>query len=119
MESDDLALIEERLKSLREIMDAHFESLEKALGLQAKEYERRLNELNGEQSRLREERGRFLPRELYDSFSSDTNKWRDNVNTFIAGSSGQTQGFDKAWATIIAVVSSFITAVVTWLTVKR
>ena len=119
MESNDLALIDERFKALRELMDAHFESLEKALGLQAHEYERRLAELNGEQSRLREERGRFLPRELYDTFISDTNKWRDNVNTFMAGSRGQTRGFDKAWAIVVAVVSSLITAIVTWLTVKR
>lgn len=55
------------LNHLKELMEMKLESNERALELQAKEYERRLADLNGEADRLRNMQSTYLPRELCDS----------------------------------------------------
>ena len=51
---------------LKEILDIKIENAEKALTLQATEYHRRLNDLNGEAKRLREMQASYVSREIYD-----------------------------------------------------
>jgi uncharacterized membrane protein YukC len=57
---------EKLLIEIEHKIDLRFDSLDKALSLQAREYERRLEILNNEQSRLAAERLHFLPREVYE-----------------------------------------------------
>jgi len=55
------------INHLKELMCLKIESNEKALELQAKEYERRLENLNHEAERLRSMASTYLPRELYEA----------------------------------------------------
>ena len=54
------------INHLKELLEVKLESAEKALTLQAKEYERRLADLNGEAARLMEMQSKYLPRETYE-----------------------------------------------------
>ena len=64
----DLKRIEERLTWM-----------DKALQLQAKEYERRLNDLNGEAGRLREMQQTYIPREIFDRSLQQQNEKFERV----------------------------------------
>lgn len=57
--------IEQKVCALDKRIDQRFIALEKALELQAKEYERRLEALNGEQARIAKSNAMNLPRETY------------------------------------------------------
>lgn len=71
----------ENIKAQRELSDFRATALEKALLLQASEYERRLNVLNHAHEVAVKEAARVVPREMFDQFGSEWNKWRDDVNT--------------------------------------
>jgi phage regulator Rha-like protein len=53
--------------SLKEFFLVKFDSLDKALELQAKEYERRLSDLNHEAEQLKSMQSTYMPRELYEN----------------------------------------------------
>lgn len=55
--------VEEKFRS----MDRLERTRGKALSLQAKEYKRRLNDLNGEASRLRNIQSTYVPREVFEN----------------------------------------------------
>ena len=57
----------QRIDLLEKLEDERFEKTNTALELQAKEYERRLNSLNGEAERLRYMQSTYMPREVYES----------------------------------------------------
>lgn len=59
--------IERELRHLEEKIDLRLGSREKALELQAAEYERRLRELNHEAERLKEAASKAVSREKYDA----------------------------------------------------
>jgi hypothetical protein len=60
MEMVSIPVIEERIKRIEK-------ATEKALRLQAKEYERRLEILNHEAIQLRDMQAKYVPREVFDS----------------------------------------------------
>jgi hypothetical protein len=60
-----------RLSNERHITDLRFEATEKARALQAKEYERRLAELNHAHQKAVEERGLTVSRVIYEVFLKD------------------------------------------------
>lgn len=51
-----------------------FKALQKALKLQAKEYERRLTALNGEADRLHKMQEQYVPREVFDRVVDELRK---------------------------------------------
>jgi len=53
--------------------------MDRALQLQAKEYERRLEALNGEAGRLREMQNTYIPREVFDRSMQQQNEKFDRV----------------------------------------
>ena len=74
---------EQTVKHLREIVDIKFEENEKALKIQAQEYERRLEALNGEAERLRQMQTTYLPRELYSIEHKELVKKIDNLQMIV------------------------------------
>lgn len=58
--------LESELASLRESMNLRFAAIEQARQLQAVEYQRRLELLNGEAKRLLDMQATYVPRELWD-----------------------------------------------------
>jgi len=71
---------DDEIISLREYIDLRFASAEKALTLQAGEYERRLHDLNGESARIRAAADRSVSRELYDKSEDDIRQWRTKTD---------------------------------------
>lgn len=66
------ALLAERLASERALREAHERAVDKALQLQADEYERRLDALNGEAGRLAKVLADSVPREVFQNYVKET-----------------------------------------------
>jgi hypothetical protein len=66
-----VALLAERLASERALREAHQKAVDKALEIQAKEYERRLEALNGEAGRLAKVLADSVPREVFTNYAKD------------------------------------------------
>ena len=80
--------LEQRLRSMRELLRTEAELHSKALELQAAEYKRRLDELNHAHQQAQENWARSLPRETFASFQSEWDKWRAEVNDNISAFRG-------------------------------
>jgi len=59
-------LMDTKLEALERFLTSRMDGQDRALSLQAAEYERRLKILNGEADRLRQMQATYVPRELYD-----------------------------------------------------
>src|ERR1700674_1784357 len=55
-----------RIDSIEKLIEERFAQSQKALDLESKEVSRRLENLNGEASRLREMQATYVPRELFE-----------------------------------------------------
>lgn len=85
MNNDKVLQLE--IDHLREVMDLKFENSEKALRLQASEYERHLSNLNNEAKQLKEMQATYLPRELWNTehkaIVSIVTSMKDNQNKIL------------------------------------
>lgn len=61
-------LLELRIEALEKAFKHYQKTAEEALKLQAQEYSRRLDSLNGEQERIARSQATYVSRELWDSF---------------------------------------------------
>jgi len=77
-------LIELRIDSLRSLVDERVRAQENALALQAREYERRLDHLNGEAERLLRMQSLSVSRELYDTDLANIKSQIADLNEFKA-----------------------------------
>ena len=68
-----------------------FKALEKALELQAKEYERRLEDLNGEAGRLKAMKQELTSREAFDTAMMEVSKKLDILNDWKIKQEGKSQ----------------------------
>jgi DNA repair exonuclease SbcCD ATPase subunit len=78
-------LLDERTRYEREILSTRENLLKEAKELQAKEYERRLTELNHAHESAMENWRTSLPREVFDAHLTEFRTWRDSVNTSMTG----------------------------------
>ena len=104
-------LINTKICLHNQIVDKRFESLDVALKLQAKEYERRLLDLNGEAARIRDIQLSSVPRETYqikheklESEVKELRQWKDNQ-----------QGKSAVYSIILPLVISFLTGIMFFL----
>lgn len=70
----------EKAAALEKALELQAHMNEKALTLQAKEYERRLEELNHSHKNAMENWARTLPRELFEQFEKSTDEWKRSVD---------------------------------------
>ena len=98
--------LEHKICALDKRIDERLCSRDNALALQAKEYERRLGDLNHEQARLLADRERFLPRETYEAHRKDLDDWRGVVNKTFAGWAARM----TTLVTVASVISAFVGA---------
>ncbi len=104
----DVALrefLEHKIEALDKRIDERLCAQSKALSLQAREYERRLEQLNHEQARLAADRERFMPREIADQRQKDYEDWRASIDKTLATGAGASK-----WETVI--LSAAISAAV-------
>lgn len=84
-----------------------FEAMEKALQLQAKEYERRLSDLNGEAGRLRDMQATYVPREVFDTVVKDLEK-RIEILTAVNLKGEGVKGLAAIIPWIISIIGLFL-----------
>lgn len=110
--------LEERIKRTEAVFETRVEAMDRAVQLLAKENERRMEHLNGEQGRMKEERGMFLQREAHDVFYREFVAWKIEVNGFIKEYSGgdkQTKDLGSLGFSVIAALASVIGLVLMFL----
>ena len=99
----------EHLRELLELLDEKVQlqlaARKEALDLQAAEYERRLDALNGEQSRLSGERQHFVTRELHDVQIESIRNEQNKIMATMSTRGGLLTGMGWVWSGGIAVLS--------------
>lgn len=86
-------LIEERLDAIQQLHEKDMEffqqyirTTDEARKIQAVEYERRLNSLNGEQARIAQSQATYISREIWEAFQKEHRTLMDRMVTIQSGS---------------------------------
>lgn len=96
-----------KLAALRTEIIVTLSSQAAALQLQAKEYERRLQDLNHSHQQAVERYSTFLPREIYETSQKDFRGWQNTIDTERAAGKGQ----KTAYLSVVSMALSLITLV--------
>ncbi len=109
-----------------------------ALELQAKEYERRLESLNGEQSRIAKTQETYISREIWERFADEDRQWKTRAELALAGcmrssefaiykettdkaltlKAGQSQGFDMVKGALTFIAGVVVAIAALWAATK-
>jgi hypothetical protein len=84
-----LGVEREMANQQRAFVDLRFELAQRALELDHVEMLRRLDLLNHAHENARQKEASFVGREVYDSQTKETNKWRDEVNASLSTRQGR------------------------------
>ena len=125
-------LIQQRVDHERELREETAKQLKLALDLQAKEYERRLDDLNGAHKRTAEERGMFVKGEIFSIHCTTMDKWCDDhlieqnlwraehikenddwkleVSNTLAASKARDEASRKSWTIVTVAISLALNA---------
>jgi hypothetical protein len=106
--------IEIEINHLKEVTELKFETNAQALKIQAKEYERRLEALNGEAKRLREMQATYIGKEIYDAHHLELHKVCDELKQRLDIASGR----DLTISGIVALASSILVGLIIHLILK-
>jgi len=108
------------------VVKERFKGLERALKLQAKEYKRRLNELNGEASRIKESQDKSISVEKFEGVVNQLNARMDgivndiqalsDVHTKLEGRNAWTEKYIP-WG--IATILAIITILLSYFQIRR
>jgi DNA repair exonuclease SbcCD ATPase subunit len=86
MASDEIQELEKyfnlKMDDLKVLLEVQMQTSEKALKIQAAEYERRLAALNHEAAQLKDMQSRYLPRETFDIKYQELRIKNDELQTF-------------------------------------
>jgi hypothetical protein len=108
-------LMAERCRGCNKLNEEKFAALEKALLLQAGEYERRLGLLNGEADRLRRMQETYVSRELYESHHGILEEKVSKLESFRDNLSGRL----TVTSVIVAAIVSICVGLVIWFITGR
>ncbi len=104
---EEIAKLKELLmlktNSMEQLTEEKFAGAADALKIQAKEYERRLDALNGEAAWLREIQSTYLPREIYEANQKEQDGKIDNLIFVNQKSEGKSEGISMTVAAIFGV----------------
>lgn len=104
--------------ALREFIERVLEERDKALSLQAREYERRLDELNHAHELAREALHTYVPKTLYERDQIVFLEFRDRVNNSLAIRNGATAsrnaivGYIVSAAVVGAAIATILARIV-------
>lgn len=99
------ALRESFERHVRELMDERRDAIDKALALQAQEYERRLESLNGEATRLAKVLDQSVPREVFEQYRETQAKAGEIVANTLAEERGARASNQRLLAIGLAIVA--------------
>jgi hypothetical protein len=94
-----IAVLEERVKNRDD-----------ALALQAREYERRLNDLNHAHERAQADKLQFLPQSVHDQFYSEYQEWRRGVDKVLTALSARRDANLALFSAVISVLGLIFVA---------
>lgn len=97
------------------VLESEVRNLKESIALQAREYERRLGELNGERARECEDRVHLMTREVCAERHEKLDEWKAGIDTWRAGLIGTAFGIGLA----SGVVGSVLSALLMWLRLGR
>lgn len=92
-----VAILEERLRALREGIDK-----------QAKEYERRLTELNHAHEKQVQDQATFVSNDRYEGWQGEMNAWRGEMSRKMSLLEGRSGGVSSVQGVILQVLSMLI-----------
>jgi hypothetical protein len=95
-----VTVLEEQLKAMREAKE-----------LQAKEYERRLTDLNHAHERQVEDQATFVSADKFEGFQGEINQWRNTVTITLADLAGKSAGIGSARGLVVQVITIVISMV--------
>ncbi len=105
------AQLKAEIASLKELLverdrryEERFIASTQALRLQAAEYGRRLDALNGEAERLRQMQATYLPREIYETSQTEVIKKVDELRQGRNVTEGKSQGISAVWLVIVVLI---------------
>ena len=98
-------------------IEERFELRDRALSLQAKEYDRRLSDLNHEAVRILSAQEKSVSSERYEAFLTNVTEWRKRVDEFVNSSRGAAGGISQRWAIAIALLGIGTSGVAVLLTI--
>jgi len=124
------ALREKDIKAFYE----YVKTASEALKLQAREYERRLESLNGEQARIAKTQETYISREIWERFVDEDRQWKSRIEISLTGcmraaefqiykettdkaltlKAGQSQGFDLMRSVLTFVAGLVVAGFALW-----
>ncbi len=105
----NLAVLQNQVEWLEKYNKLQFENGEKALKLQAEEYERRLGDLNHAHNEAVEVQRTYIPREVYERAHGELVDRIGKIELALASWNGRILGA----AAVIAVIATFVTQLAT------
>ena len=102
------------MPKINTLVKEKFKSINVALKLQAKEYERRLNALNGEAERLRNIQTNYIPREVYDENKKETDIKLEELKSY----KDMQIGKSIIITVIVSVLVSFVSGITIYFITK-
>lgn len=97
-----------------DVIEEKFRARDEALHLQAREYERRLDALNGEAERLRQIQALYIPREVFDRTISDLRADIDVLEAAKLRTEGKGQ-----WVQIVPWLLTAVSLLFMWLNYSK
>lgn len=100
---NEFKILEERIEHLKEVYRHDKEAIQKALDLQASEYERRMETLNHEAARVLDVQTRSVNQEIFDELKKNTEQKLSKLENWQSTENGK-----KAVYAIILIVVMFV-----------
>jgi hypothetical protein len=111
-------LVDREINHLRELIERTTAEKEVALGLQRTEYLRRLDELNNAHARAERAVLATVPRETFDVFVSDYNRWREEVMGEAKVSKASQAARDRLFYMAMAIMGLMMSVITIWMSSK-
>ena len=102
---DAHGLLDLQLKHEREIREERERAAKLALDLQAKEYERRLDTLNHAHADALRAQAATVPRETFEAFKAENQKWQTTVTEALAEARGAAARQTALFAGLLALMT--------------
>jgi chromosome segregation ATPase len=100
-----------KLRTEIAVLQQQIRGLENARDLQAKEYQRRLEELNHAHAKAEARNAEYLPRELFESTINEFRMWRREVDKTLSEAHGSKAGITAAVGIVLSLLALALAAI--------
>lgn len=112
-------MVDREIKHLKELTERTTALKDEALLLQRTEYLRRLDELNNAHARAEAAVRATVPRETYDMFVLNYNRWRDEVITETGNIRSAAATRERIFYVLIAIAGLLLSGITIWINLKN